>query len=51
MQALYPADVTFIVESGLLLHQKGEKEKAVAVFLGVIVLDPENVTAKSYLGK
>jgi tetratricopeptide (TPR) repeat protein len=51
MQALYPADVTFLVESGLLLHKKGERDKAVAVFQGVIVLDPENVTAKSYLGK
>jgi len=51
MLFLYPTDVNFLVELGLLYDQKGEKEKAAAVFRDVIVLAPENVTAKSYLGK
>jgi len=51
MLFLYPTDVSFLVELGLLYDQKGEKEKAAGVFWDVIVLAPENVTAKSYLGK
>ncbi|MEN8216481.1 MAG: tetratricopeptide repeat protein [Pseudomonadota bacterium] len=51
MLFLYPTDVNFMVELGQLYDQKGEKEKAAAVFQDVIVLAPENVTAKSYLGK
>jgi len=51
MLFLYPTDVNYLVELGLLYDQKGEKEKAAGVFRDVIVLAPENVTAKSYLGK
>ncbi|MEN8216485.1 MAG: hypothetical protein ABFS56_08930 [Pseudomonadota bacterium] len=43
MLFLYPTDVNFMVELGLLYE--GEKEKAAAVFRDVIVLAPENVTA------
>ncbi|HEC85572.1 MAG: hypothetical protein DRR19_17405 [Candidatus Parabeggiatoa sp. nov. 1] len=51
MLILYPTDVTFLVEMGLLYQQSGEKEKAKAVFKNVIILDAENVTAKTYLDK
>ncbi|KHD05961.1 hypothetical protein PN36_10595 [Candidatus Thiomargarita nelsonii] len=50
MLFLYPTNVSFLVELGQLYDQKGEKEKAAAVFRDVLVLAPENVTAKSYLG-
>lgn len=49
MLFLYPTEVSFLVEMGLLYAQQGNKGKAKAVFWDVIVLDPENVTAKTYL--
>ncbi len=51
MLILYPTNISFLVELGLLHDQQGKVDKAVAVFRDVIILAPENVTAKNYLGK
>lgn len=49
MLALYPLDVTFLSEYALVKHAQGDIDAAVKAFGGVIILDPENVTAKKYL--
>jgi tetratricopeptide (TPR) repeat protein len=49
MLALYPLDVTFLSEYALVKHAQGDIEAAVKAFTSVIILDPENVTAKAYL--
>ena len=51
MLILYPTDVTFLAELGLLYLQQGEQEQAMAVFKNLIILDKDNVTANTYLGK
>jgi tetratricopeptide (TPR) repeat protein len=49
MLALYPLDVTFLSEYALVKHAQGDIAAAVKTFASVIILDPENVTAKAYL--
>jgi len=49
MLALYPLDVTFLSEYALVKHAQGDIDAAVKAFNSVIILDPENVTAKAYL--
>jgi tetratricopeptide (TPR) repeat protein len=49
MLAIYPADVLFLTELGLLQLQLKQLEKSKATLLNVLILDPENVKAKSTL--
>lgn len=49
MLAIYPLDVTFLTEYALVNHAKGDIAAAVKTFRSVLILDPENVTAKDYL--
>ena len=49
MLAIYPIDVQFLTEFALGKIGLGETDEAMAVFSNILVLDPENVTAKSYL--
>jgi tetratricopeptide (TPR) repeat protein len=51
MLSLYPTNINFLVELGLLYEQQKLKDKARAIFRQVITLDPENVIAKSYFNK
>lgn len=49
MLALYPLDVTFLTEYALVKHGQGDRETAIKTLHSVLILDPENVTAKNYL--
>ncbi len=49
MLTLYPTDVNFLVELALSQFALGKKEEAKKIFLDVLILDPENITAKEYL--
>ncbi len=51
MLELYPTDISFLVELGLSKVAKNEMNDAYSVFIDVLTLDPENVTAKYYLKK
>ncbi len=50
MLSLYPASVMFLVELGKIYYVK-DKKKANTIFENVLILDPNNITAKEYLGK
>jgi tetratricopeptide (TPR) repeat protein len=47
--AIYPADVLFLTELGLLQLKQKQTEKSQTTLLNVLILDPENVRAKSAL--
>lgn len=49
MLAIYPIDVSFLTEYALLKHFQEDIPAAVRVFNDILILDPENVTAKEYL--
>lgn len=49
MLATIPTDVTFLTEFGALKFYEGQYVKADAVFQDVLILDPENVDAHSFL--
>lgn len=49
MLAVYPIDVSFLTELGLIHDGRGEVDLAAKAFWDVLVLDPENTTAKNYL--
>ncbi len=52
MLNIYPTDVSFLTEYALAKHGQGDVDAAVKVFYNdVLILDPENVTAKGYLRK
>ena len=51
MLAIYPIDISFLTEYALVKSAQGEAETAVRVFNDILILDPENVTAKGYLKK
>ncbi len=51
MLTAYPTDVSFLTEYALIKFAQGEKETALKTFMDVLILDPENVTAKEYLKK
>jgi tetratricopeptide (TPR) repeat protein len=48
MLGLYPSDVLFLVEYGIIKFLQCEYVAAMGVFSDVLILDPENVTAKEY---
>ncbi len=49
MLALYPTDVAFLNELALALYYRGKKKEAMAIFADVLVLDPDNPTARRFL--
>jgi len=49
--AIYPIDVSFLTEYGLIKFAQGEIDTAVKLFYDILILDPENVTAKQFLSK
>ncbi len=49
MLAIYPIDIKFLTEYALVKSAQGEAETAVRVFNDILILDPENVTAKGFL--
>lgn len=49
MLYVFPTDVVFLTDLGLALSYQEKNEEAKAVFQSVIVLDPENYTAGSFL--
>lgn len=51
MVLLYPTDVTFLTELALLKSTQRDRRTARRVFEKVLTLDPENVTAKQWLGE
>lgn len=51
MLAIYPIDISFLTEYGLIKFAQGEKDTAVKLFYDILILDPENVTAKQFLSK
>ena len=51
MLVLYPTDVSLLTEFALIKLAKDNKADAKRLFNDVIVLDPENVTAKAQLSK
>ncbi|MFC1749062.1 tetratricopeptide repeat protein [Pseudomonadota bacterium] len=50
MRVLYPGDITFIEQEALLYEQKKDYDNADVRYRDLLVLDPENVTAKRYFG-
>lgn len=51
MATAYPTDLTFLAELALLTDARGDKEEAVRLFTDLLILDPENATAREYLGR
>jgi len=49
MLILYPSDVLYLTELGLLKYKLGENERATGIMQEVLILDPENVDARSVL--
>ena len=51
MLSLYPTDILFLVELGELYSKMGKKDKAKEIFKNILILDPNNITAKEHLEK
>ncbi|WP_457622061.1 tetratricopeptide repeat protein [Persephonella sp.] len=51
MLSLYPTDVNFLTELALVRYFQGDMKQAEYLFKDILILDPENVTAKEYLKK
>ena len=51
MLRIYPTSVPFLVELAKSYYHLGDKEKAKKLFEDILILDPENLTAKEYLKK
>ncbi len=49
MLSLYPTDVAFLTEYGLIKQAQGELQEAKRIFTDVLTLDPQNITAKTQL--
>jgi len=51
MLSVYPTSVPFLVCLAKSYYHLGEKEKAKNLFKDILILDPENLTAKEFLKK
>lgn len=51
MLTAYPTDPLFLTELGLVAAAEGKDDEARQHFTDVIILDPENPTAREYLGR
>ncbi|MCD4782827.1 MAG: tetratricopeptide repeat protein [Candidatus Eremiobacteraeota bacterium] len=50
MTARYPTNISFLTELALINYAQENKETAYNIFSDILILDPNNSTAKSYLG-
>ena len=50
MLTVYPVDIAFLTEYALTKVGQGDMAAALRVFANIRILDPENPTAKQYLG-
>jgi len=51
MITLYPTSVLFLNSLGEIYYKEGKKDLAKKIFNDVLILDPNNITAKNYLNK
>lgn len=51
MAGAYPTDMYYLVELALVQDARGDKGEAKRLFEDILILYPENETAKKYLGK
>ncbi len=51
MLAIYPTDVNFLTALAKSLYYQGKKKQAKKLFSDILILDPENFTAKNFLKK
>jgi len=51
MLTLYPTDVLFLTELAKVYFYIGEKKKSKKIFEDILILDPNNITAKEFLNK
>jgi tetratricopeptide (TPR) repeat protein len=51
MATAYPTDLSFMAELALVSEARGDKDEATRLFTDLLILDPENQTARSYLGR
>jgi len=51
MLILYPTSVLFLNSLGKIYYLEGKKDLAKKIFKDVLILDPNNVIAKSYMNK
>lgn len=51
MVGAYPTDVLHLVELAQITDARGDKTEAARLFGEILVLDPENETARRYLGR
>ncbi|MFT4553747.1 MAG: tetratricopeptide (TPR) repeat protein [Chlamydiales bacterium] len=49
MLTLFPTNTSFLVELALAVEETGDRAVASGIFGDVLILDPENPTAKTYL--
>jgi len=49
MLYIYPTDINFLTELGIIEYLKGSKKEAIKIFKNILILDPENSTAKKYV--
>lgn len=49
MLYIYPTDINFLTELGIVEYLKGNKKEAIKIFKNILILDPENSTAKKYV--
>ena len=49
MRTLYPGDIVFIEHEALIYELSKEFEKATELYVKLLNLDPENLSAKRYL--
>ncbi|MCK5217978.1 tetratricopeptide repeat protein [bacterium] len=50
MLLLYPTNVAFLTEMALIKSAQGKKKSALNIFGDIIILDPDNASAKLHLG-
>ena len=51
MVGAYPTDVLHLVEFAQITDARGDKPEARRLFGEILILDPENETARRYLGR
>ena len=51
MLSLYPTDVNFLNELAISLFNQGKNSYAESIFENILILDPENPVAKTYIRK
>ena len=50
MLSLYPTDIMYLQEMAKLQYKK-DKKRGIKIFKDILILDPNNITAKEYLSR